>query len=240
MPDDPTQLDRLIDAGADPADAPAELREEVALQADIDRSLRRLFETPEVDLDPALDARIDESLRRLFAPPAEAAPPAPIRMPRRRWMGAVAAAAAVALVGAGVWLATRPPRERGLAELYAQHVSSGMVLFPCETPDQFQAWVEENYQASVRPEVEGEDLTFLGWNYDNAISKYTGVMLGKARGEDVVVLVDKASRDHAMSVDPASGLRLFRREVGGLVFYELTPLEEPVFVETLEAVGDGA
>jgi hypothetical protein len=253
------QIDESIDARSSPeADAQ---RAELELQLEIDAALKRLIRPEasmsEVDLvidraiesgaapvsadpDVRLQVQIDAALRRQFGSDA---PAVPIRR-RPRWQGL---AAAVLLLASGAILYSTGYAGRAwswaadvmfpetLASLYHDHVSSGVVMANCETPEAFQAWVGANYREQVRP-VGAEGLTFVGWSYDDAISRYSGVMLGKALGEDVVVLVDRVERDREMTVPSGSGLRLFRREVGEVVFYELTPLEEPVFIGTFELV----
>jgi hypothetical protein len=266
-PDDLDRLiDRQIDEGIDARLAPGADLDELEIQLRIDEALKRLMAPDlapgavDVAIDRAIDAgaatdrthpevrlqlEIDQALKRQFASDA---PASPIRR-RPKWHAL--AAAALLLAASAAILINTGYAERAwswasdklyphtLATLYHDHVSSGVVMARCETPDEFQAWVEANFRESVRPAPEDEELTFVGWSYDNSISRYSGVMLGEARGEGVVVLIDRLERDHEMTLPEGSGLHLFRRALGAVVFYEITPLDEPVFIETFQLV-DGS
>lgn len=252
-------IDEALEAGHVP-EPPDGLRAEVELQVRIDQALRAGFRPPaevvdvrSIRVDRVIDDTIDHgqeaaadddlaeevrlqrhvdaALRRQLAPDESSLV---IKRQRRLPMLLIAASIFV-IVGAAAMVMLLQPRPDDLTKLYIAHVDSGFIQFPCETPDQFQAWMEDNFEHSIRPQASAEDLVYRGWNYDAPISRYTGVMLGVARGEDVVVLVDHLDRDVELAT-PNEGLNLFRRTVGELVFYELTPLDEPVFIPTFEVV----
>lgn len=71
----------------------------------------------------------------------------------------------------------------------------------------------------------------LGWAYGNdyngrMIGPDTMVLMTRVDGsENVVVLMDRASADRRLKLPPGSNLSLFRREVGPIVLYEITPLK---------------
>lgn len=246
-------VDDVIDAGVEPTD---EVQADVDLQRRIDAVLRGALAPPEdvVDapsllVDRAIDdhidcrhalpdddevglqARIDDAVRRQMSPDESRLA---IRRARRIPVLSIAAAIFV-VIGAAALLMLLRQGEDDLTKLYVAHVESGFIQFACETPEQFQDWMEDNFEHAIRPEPVGDDLTFRGWNYDSPISQYTGVMLGRARGEDVIVLVDHIDRDVDLTA-PARGLSLFRQTLGDLVFYELTPLDEPVFLPSFKLV----
>jgi len=52
-------------------------------------------------------------------------------------------------------------------------------------------------------------------------------LMATVDGEHSVVLVDRLISDKPLEVRPGSGLNLFRREMGTLVLYEITPLPGP-------------
>ena len=63
--------------------------------------------------------------------------------------------------------------------------------------------------------------------------------LARVDGQPVVVFVDRAERDPSTLQEPTEGLHLFRRPLGGLVLYELTPLEYPALLEQFFLPSDG-
>lgn len=259
-------LDEAIDAGRAP-DAPDDLRAELDTQLAIDASIRRLFiptqiadpaaiemdrlvdeaidagrtGAPAIACEVALQRRIDEAVRRLFEP-------AQAQRERRRWRlswgWGLAIAAVLTIASATVLYTTGTigegwgiDRRDPIVKLYEQQTSSGVVAASCETPEEFQEWVELHFKRSVRPVLDGDEgLTFVGWNYDNLLSDQTVVMVGEARGAGVVVILDRVSADRELPSHEGEGLRVFRREIGDLVFYEVTPLDEAVFLPTFELV----
>jgi len=82
-------------------------------------------------------------------------------------------------------------------------------------------------------------LEVLGWSYNSiqddkslgVFSGYTLYLLARAKGEPVVVLIDRTGYDRPLEVDSASGLHLFRREIGGAVLYEISPLDAPAVLD---------
>ena len=79
-----------------------------------------------------------------------------------------------------------------------------------------------------------EGSKMVGLTYCGGISRYTTTMLARVNGSPVMVFVDRASADtHPASPSEESGLHLFRKEAGPLVFYELTPLDRPRVMDYL-------
>jgi hypothetical protein len=73
-----------------------------------------------------------------------------------------------------------------------------------------------------------------GLHYLGGLSRYTTAMLARVNGKPVLVFVDKSSNDtHPAEPTAKSGLHLFRKELGPLVLYELTPLDHPSVMDYL-------
>ena len=53
------------------------------------------------------------------------------------------------------------------------------------------------------------------------------VLMGRAEDHPVLILADARESDPHPFVDPEGPLRLYRRDLGKLVLYEITPLDEP-------------
>jgi len=234
-------LDRYLDgdlAGAELEAFEARLGRDSSLRAEITRQ-----------------ERIDDGLRRLLAPPQnppriaalEARPEAaerdhpspPVPLTRRRTgivVGALAAAAVLALAAAGVWWQAGGARPTKLDRLYAFQVEHDWTpLEVCTTADAFQGWVEKYYGVPLRPRPGAtERIEFIGWRYDTTLSGLTGVLLARADDQPLFVLVDRLEHDGVLEPPRRhDALRLHRREVGGLVLYEVSPFERPRVIGAL-------
>jgi hypothetical protein len=74
-----------------------------------------------------------------------------------------------------------------------------------------------------------EGLAYLG-----GMSPHTTAMLARVDQSPVLVFVDRLERDQPQAMpEPSSGLRLFRKQLGELVLYELTPLTAPRVMDFL-------
>ncbi len=212
---------------------------------------RRIEGDAELRNEMARQRRIDASLARMFAPPAMndllaraegngAAGPvrAPVK-PRRSggWIP-LAAAAAVAVAGASVWwywdtLTSDQPghgpvvQSRPLDEVYHKLVADGFhVDWECP-PEQFRETFSYRMDQPMLLADASQDITPLGLAYRTSITPFTIVLLARVEGKPVVVFADRIAKDPGQNVPASSGLHLFKREVGKLALYEVTPLEAP-------------
>lgn len=201
----------------------------------------KLENSPELRAAVEAQRRIDDSLRRQFGPPsfgraaAETAPLAIIRpVAVRRWKLWAAAAAVVLATSAVVSLI---PRTTPLEELYRRQVALGFSPdVTCTSIPAFGQWLEENYGSRIAPDQERPNIEYAGWSYSRTISGYTGLLLAKVEGRQVLVVLDKEAEVAAHPPRPEAGkdLKVFRRDLGGLVFYEITPLDRSVIIDHLE------
>jgi len=215
---------------------------------------REIEASPALRADLELQSRIDESLRRSFAPskpPAQllsilrdagSVQAAPIQ-PRRRWLKIAAVAAAAAIVWAVVGWQFFGGRGKTpiydpntpLETIYAASVADGFKpKWVCDDPHEFASTFKQRQDqplllADMPPGVKMEGLHYLG-----GLSRYTTAMLARVNEKPVLVFVDKASEDkHVAEPSAKSGLHLFRKELGPLVLYELTPLDHPSVMDYL-------
>jgi hypothetical protein len=215
-----------------------------SLSAD-DRALfeARLERDPALRSELELQTRIDGSLGRLFEYRGHSAPAVPPESTSksfkiRVWVP-IAAAAAIVLIGVVVWLARPAPQPQykiprpqpvafGLRNHYRAEVHNGFVpMAVCTTPEAFEAWVQQNYGTPLRPTETPEGVQFVGWNYTNLISSYTGILLARVDGQPVIVAMDKAELQTQPPTEGSGTEHIFSKEVDGLVLYEVTPFEEP-------------
>ncbi len=159
------------------------------------------------------------------------------------WQAAVAAA--LALVFVGLWTAwspsspTKPPAFTPMAmeKVYFNRVKAGFTAdWKCESDqefsDTFMKWLGANMTMH-----ETERVACVGLSYCRAITENTLTVFARVDGKEVMVFVDRLTKDTHPTVPESTGLRVFRKEAPPLVFYEVTPLEQaevfPLFSEPI-------
>jgi hypothetical protein len=199
-----------------------------------------------------LQRRVDDSLRRLFPVPVE--PPAPVGseevVPQsrsaRRWLVPALAAAACLAWGAVIWQFVGGDSdeiasvERPLDEVGAEVIQAGFrPYWICDDDRRFAATFAARLGRPLRLLPLPEDRKMLGLSYLPSISRDTVAMLGTADGHEVIVFVDRLGADRPLEQPAEStGWRWFRKQLDGLVMYELTPLSEPRFLDFLVPAED--
>jgi hypothetical protein len=247
-PNPPTNFHELLDAYFDgtlsPADlarfdeallTDASLREAVALQREIDASLARLYTYPGMRELPA-PVPVTETTSTTTNP----AIPGSWLLKRSTWLGAIAAS----LLAAAVFVYwpraefTLIPAER----VYQRTLATGWnPAFICETDEEFVRVVAERFGQGLLIPSATTGVVLNGWAYSDdyagsPISPQTMILMAHAEGQPVMVLMDTARNDRTVTVPPESGLQVFRRRVGRLVLYELTPLDRAIVIEAARLV----
>jgi hypothetical protein len=207
------------------------LQAEIELQSRVDASLFRLFAAPQPPHDLALQIR--------RSPAAAPAPP----VSRRRWGKVAALASAAAIVwGILAWnfftgRADSPHYNPNLPleAIYEKCVADGFrPKWVCEDTHEFAAtFLARQGQGLLLAEMPAgtkmEGLTYVG-----GISRYTTTMLARVNAQPVMLFVDRLAADTRPSLSAGeTKLHLFRKELGPLVLYELTPLDQPKVSEYL-------
>lgn len=199
----------------------AALREELELQTGLDASLNRLF---------------DYSLEHQAGAGSEAAKlPSPFvnRGGRAKVLRWSALAAAVVLAGVGAWVAFRkdpnliPPQQVWANMERANFVPN----WRCEDEPTFRAYLNSRLGESFAIN-ESAELKVVGWGYGTdyqfyAISEQTLTLINRVGDQHAVVLIDRAENDRTLKVPESTGLHLYKKRVGGLVLYEISPMPEP-------------
>lgn len=236
------RLNAYLDGTLDPA-AKAEF--ERALQSDL--SLRA-----EVDLQREIDA----SLGRLFAYEAPAAAPATLKYEppapsKRAWVARIAWLASAAAVALGVFSYVQFGSPSGdthpaPAAFYATVVDGGWKpSWACENEEQFARAVANQFQltsASLVVPFDTPGVQLVGWCYANSfragtpLSERSLMLLTNVDGKRVLVVMDRIEKDRALKIERGKGLSMFRREIGGLVLYEVTPLDAPRVLDAAKTV----
>lgn len=232
---------------------------EVTRGRQIGQSLQRLFEPPHV---PQW-ARV-ESLMRLagsgwsgsversengvsgrmrLVQPAESAPQHDSGLRRRRLI--VGIAASVLLVLSGVVVGWMTLQQRGgeydssqwrtLAQVYEDLERPQFVP---KTDEQFARTFAARFGQAIHFDSDAPDVSVQGIAFCHSISRDTTCLFATAGGEKTLVFVDRLERDTQPQLPPDSGLRLFRKELGELVLYELTRNDRAMMLDWVYKAAD--
>jgi hypothetical protein len=225
----------------------AGLRAELKAQERVDADLREMFEYDAMRAgdplasSPVVVGRIEP------APDGSVTvvrPERPQSRGRFRWY----AVAAVLLLGVGIWATyinlTTPTFEKFLspAEVYAM---VDQPEFVCKDDREFAAAIEKRLgQPLVLAAAPG--IHAIGWAYGDdyhgkIVGSKTMVLINKVHDQKVLVFMDRLRDDRTLELPPGMGsdLNIFRREVGKLVLYEVTPLDKPEVIDRLNPPAQG-
>jgi hypothetical protein len=211
--------------GAEP-----ELRAQVELQSRINDSLSRSFVVPPAEqvMGPVRSAPRVEARRSRWSIPD---------LLRSRWV-AVAAALLIALGVWSAWRATRPkqvddyPTQLAwypMEMIYRMETQKGFrPQWVCDTERElattFWLQLDQPLAIPIPPEKKG-----WGLSYYNSLSPKTVALLAKVNDTPVMVFADRAEAEVLPS--PDSKLYAHKREIGGIVLYEVSPLPKPYLLD---------
>lgn len=219
----------------------------------MDSAERRRFEDL-IASDPGLRSEIElrqsaeASLRRLFSPPEAPAASAPVDAGtgRRLLFRRFAAAAAILLLvcsGAFAYLrATDPARQwrrqgPGNASRAYELVVDKNEFVPswvCRCDKEFVQFARDRTGQGWRI-VGPENLKLVGWSYvPNELTENTTVLLATMDHEKIAVLAGEVKFDRGVALQPGSKLNIFRKQVGEVVFYEISPHCKPSVVQYVQ------
>ena len=238
-------IERFIDGDLDAQDTAraerlvaehAGYREAVERSRAIDGRVRRVFSRSDA---PDLRAFV---LEHVDAAPSTGS--ATRGRERLTWIGLAAAVAlAVGAVGFQAWInrSTSPPVAVHNPELEPRAVYMRMSdigfepEWVCADDAAFASAVEGQLgQAMLITPAPGvrvvgwQSLRYLGEVNEYLIQREEMILLSEVNGEHVVTVVAQRASDRRVpEIDPGSGLHVFRREIQGLVLYEISPLDKP-------------
>ena len=242
--DSPTRLDAYLDGVMTP-DQCAEfqrrietddnLREQIEIQKEIDQAFGRLFQPPSAKPIPVQNTDPRKSEPYTLPPTT-----------KRDW-GAVprrlAVAAAIVAGVFGGWLTWNTLQPTGVSNpygpwrsievVYADAVANDMKPeWTCDNEPEFADSIRDHFgQAAVFSFELPDGMAALGLAYCNSISRRTVYLLAQVNDKPIIVFIDRVEADQGPTVDESSGLNLFKRRIGRLVLYELSPLERPALLE---------
>lgn len=213
----------------------------------------------QVEEDRAITGRLgallgptDQDLATLKIPGErpDASAPAPIRIERfrlpARLIGGIAALLVVSTLGAVWWWNTTtrivlpPIALLQPADIWQRELNDRFIPdWVCEDDEQMLSFTEGRFNEGLLF-ARVDNIEFMGWSYaTNLLSGNSASMLARVDGEQVLVLVDKIGKDRPLHTpdDRFPALKMFRREVGGFVLYELTPLDAPAILDLAYSTG---
>ena len=228
-PDELAEFERLLTT-----DAEAAL--EVELQRQIDARLRKSFRVPELS-----SAQIEQVLSDRDQPSVLSGLSSS-RHTRRFLLVAVGGLAATiaCILFAWQWshrIDLEPYfRARPLVEIYREMVNQGFrPYYFCEDEDRFRFTFEKRQNVPLRLAEMPAERRMIGLSYSGGLSRNTTAMLCYVGQTPVVVFIDRREEDIPMAANnPDTNLRVFRKRIGDLVLYEVTPLETANIMDYLE------
>lgn len=225
--------DRMSDAERTAFEAELErrddLRGEVELQASVDEALRRRFAVPS---PPPVFA---PSIARDTANPASGAPSR--KTPPWQWALAVGLIGVAATLLYSSWPKDPLSQYRSLAltEVYEQSVSSGFSpLWLCEDEQEFADTFQQRQglPLALNPLPTGSEM--VGLTYRGGLSSMTTTLMCTVDTRPVMVFVDRqVAEKRSARPRPAGELKVFRKELAGLILYEVTPFDDPRVMQYL-------
>lgn len=234
------RLEALLDGrlgSADAAHAQREFASETRLQQAIDAALRGQFVPPAPDRLLAMVRAADKA-------------PVAVRSRQRgipRWLAA--AACILVLIGSTWWLArtghipgwgdgrrvvTNPRRSPPFAgpsviEVHERLVAAGYKP-TLETQDvrAIASTIWRRTGQGLAPSNLPAGAQLLGISETPCLSEHSLALLMRVNGQPLSIIVDKLENDRLYCVSAPMEITPFRREVGSLVIYEVTPHGKPL------------
>lgn len=247
---DPNLLDRYLDdllPGAERdrfertvlADS-AELAAEVQQQRDVDNALRRIFAVPR----NAPGSGILPS----HAAPRPRMGSAFARRPALRAISIAAVLGLGVFGGWRVWRFVTPPQPRNpyavqpwrpMEVVYQDIVSGGFQPnWACKDDQEFATITRKQLGIPLLL-AQSEGVAAVGWQYANTLGPNTMCLLATVRTDpsaeaaQVIVFADRARYDRSPETVSTSTRHVFRRALGTVVLYEISPLDTPSVVNRL-------
>ena len=218
----------------------------VQLQQSVDRSLERLFTAPAADLSASGSASsgTDGVLATIGpdAPPGVSARPGPAKRRKSSNWWPISLAASLAIAATVFFLSRSPGEDSEVispSTLYSRLETTGFSpAFECTTEKAFADLVSNRLGAALFVPATTAGVLVLGWAYgDNyngsPLGPNTLILLAKVDQNNVMVLMDREKFDRRLTLPARSNLQLFRREMNGVVMYEITPLSSPRILDAM-------
>ena len=228
-------------AGSDP-----EIATFLQVHGEVNKGIQSSFTPdPEIGVFLGVQREITSSLRESLAPDhavqaVEHTLQAHLHRSRSRgvWHLPLASAAAILLAIGGFFAGSRANRSTldlpltSVSVMYSSIVGRGFVPgWECDA-EEFPAKMQVVYGEPLYALAEPAGVDFLGWSYARIpqgllMGQNTMALLVQVDGAPVIVFIDRADADRTLDPPVEDRLRLFKKDVGDFVLYEVTPFNEP-------------
>jgi len=217
-------------------DDPA-LSAEVELQRRVDRTLGRVLSEEMARVSASPDVIRD----RLKQASSAAAKPrrGVLRSPVFRWAAIGGIAALIALAAALLLMPSEPgPYDElqfvAVNRYFQEQVADGFKPdWVCDN-QRFTETIQETLRRTLTLEPMPADRRMLGLSYVPRARLYSVVMLGRYNEQPVLVFFDLTNlADEFYDLEVGDGLHVHQRELGDLRAIEVSPYDEPVFLQYL-------
>ncbi len=234
--------------------AEPELRSEFALQREVSDSLRRAYTPSKITRTQVLGIASPTLAAAETLPPDQSRHAAEAReiagRVGRPWFRRAAIAAALIGCAYGAWIVwpmlnqkpdssatPKAPQLLTAADAYKSEVESGFEPdWVCANDQEFINTFKDRLGQGLVMKPATAQAQMLGLDYAKVLSPLTVTMLGEVDHQKVLVIIDRITQDKPDAVNAGlGGLHAFRREIGSLVLYEITPLEKP---QMLDLIGE--
>ena len=117
---------------------------------------------------------------------------------------------------------------RELVDIYRDAVAGGFEpYYECHDEDRFVATFVSRQGLGLRLAPMPERQRMLGLSYPGGLSRDTTAVLCEVDRRPVMLFVDRMAADRVqLELAAQDGIGLYRRELQGLVIYEVTPLDD--------------
>ena len=125
-----------------------------------------------------------------------------------------------------------------LAQLHSEMSDKGYrPYYNCEDDERFAQVFEKRQGIALRLAELPEGREMLGLSYEGGLSRDTTAMLSIVDGQQVTVFVDSLKKRHDPELLKGNAdFKVFKRCLDPLIFYEVTPFDEPRMVDYFEKV----
>lgn len=128
-------------------------------------------------------------------------------------------------------IAVNPKTVQPLDLVYQQQVRDGFNCdWACKSQSEFGAYFAAGFGEPLMMKDPPPQVLSIGLKYAGGITPYTLSYMAKVNDQPVMVFADKAQADKGQKLsDPT--LHIFKRTIGSLVLYEVTPFSEPKLLD---------
>lgn len=254
MKDDRRHLESLIEAQLDRQHADkrsgrasreeldACVRDELALQDQINQSLRRQFEPPQPSLPPIHNSESATAVAEAAHSSAQGEPAIRRlllnRSSHKRWLAA-AAALLIAIGSWQAWTRFKPVPQPTLHAVYQHVQDSESMVWLTRDAQQLPELTEQRLGVSLHLDALPAGLAVVGIVEVPHMDDSLGLIARANDGELVLLLVRPSGLPSLAAVLPELSLHSHRRRIGQLMLYEVSPHQHALLLYAVHVVPCG-